>query len=413
MIKVVHVNYSDTEGGASIAAFRHHEAMNIQHFVESEMLVVYKQKKNDKSIISIIKSRMDKIRMLLYYTFSAKMVEYSSSSTFFSFLPIGFDLSKEDCIQKADVIYIHWVNSMTTSVKGIEKILKLKKPTYLFLHDMWSFTGGCHYSMQCNRYKDSGCYSCPVIKPFLRINISSLQYKMKQRWKMYPNLHVLVPSNWLYQCAESSNLFRKHSIYLCRNTIDINFFKPHNKEFCRSFFRVKQGKQVLIFAAASIDNPVKGLNYLLECLNALEQEKYECLILGDRDETLSEKVNLPIHFTGYLHDSYSLVLAYNAADLLIIPSVAENFPNVVLEAMSCGTPAVGFNVGGIPELILHKETGYIADDYTSKGLLKGVKWCLDWNNYYRIAKKARETVCMNYSYDKISNLHNFLTPQKQ
>lgn len=406
-MNIVHVNFSDTIGGASIAAYRHNQAMNKMEDTKSVMMVVDKQR-DDKTIYCFVTKFWLQIAKILYLKVSEFIIAISRPQTYFTYSCCSFNLSKLQQLKKADIVIVHWINSMTTSIEGIEQILKLKKPTFLFLHDMWYMTGGCHYSLGCNEYKYT-CGGCKEIRSVLNYNIAKIQFKRKHAWRKYSNFRVLAPSKWLCDCAKNSYLLGGIPTFLCRNVIDDSVFSPLDKYACRKEFDIPFGKKIIAFAAASVANPVKGLKYLLECLSLLSDDDFECLIIGKYDRNIENAINQKVRFTGYIIDERVLVKYYNAADILVIPSIAENFPNVVLEGMSCGIPAVGFRIGGIPELILHKQTGFLSDEVSAIGLARGIAWCVDEEHYKILSNNARHTVVENYSYGRAKMIYNFMT----
>jgi glycosyltransferase involved in cell wall biosynthesis len=407
-MNIVHINFSDTYGGASIAAFRHHQAINKSQFAKSTMLVIDKQTQ-DKDVFCFAKGLRKFIQKIFFLKLGNIITKICSPKIYFSFLFAGFDLSQNKIIQNADIIIIHWINPMTTSIYQVKKILKLNKPTYLFLHDMWYLTGGCHYSLECNMYQ-SNCGQCNKIKvPYL----AKLQFKEKENWNKYSNLNILTPSTWLYNCTQKSKLFHDTPKYICRNLIDTQIFIPKNKNLCKKTLGLSLNKKTIAFIATSIKNPVKGLNILLKSLSQLSEQEYECLIIGSYNSKIKENIPLKTIFTGYIKDESKLVNIYNAADFLIIPSIAENFPNVILEAMACGIPVIGFNIGGIPDLIQHKINGYISMNPNSEGLIEGIQWCSKKDYYDNLSINARESIVTKYSYENITNIYNFININKQ
>lgn len=405
-MNIVHVNFSDTIGGASIAAYRHNQAMNRIEGMESLMIVVDKQR-DDKTIYCFVTKLWQRIIKILYLKVSEFIISISRPQTYFTYSGCSFDLSKLQQLKKADVVIVHWINSMTTSIEGIERILKLKKPTFLFLHDMWYMTGGCHYSLDCNKYEDT-CANCDKISNMFSYNLAKIQFKKKVLWRNYQNLRVLTPSKWLCDCAKNSYLLKGIPTFLCRNVIDDSVFSPLNKYECRKEFDIPFNKKIIAFAAVSVVNPIKGLRYLLESLSLLSGDDFECLIIGKYDKDIENAINQKVRFTGYITDERVLVKYYNAADILVIPSIAENFPNVVLEGMSCGLPVVGFKIGGISELILHKQTGFLSEEVSAIGLARGITWCVDKKHHEILSNNARNTIVENYSYQRAKTIYSFI-----
>lgn len=141
----------------------------------------------------------------------------------------------------------------------------------------------------------------------------------------------------------------------------------------------------------------------------LDKDKYECLVFGYVDEKPFEGLDIDVHFTSYLSDDYSMILVYNASDVFVSSSLADNYPNVIVEAMSCGVPCVGFDIGGIPDLIKHEITGYLAKYKKSSDLTKGIEWIFeDASRYHQLTLNARNFIVNHCSYGKVLTLHREL-----
>lgn len=401
-MKILHINISDKNGGAAIAAYRHNEAMQKAGF-DSKMLVIKQVNKYNQTIYTPIKNKhtLFLIHHFYYYLNSILQFIYRPFAIF-SFNFIGFKLHKNHLVKDADIIYIHWINGGMLSTKEIQRILKTNKTVYWYMHDMYPLTGGCHHSFDCTKYQHF-CKKCPHITRFKWIDLVATQFKQKlNSWKKYPNLKVITPSNWLGNLAQSSQLFCNHEVTIFTNVINTDKFKPINKIVAKEIIGINTNKKIILFGADNINNPYKGWNYLKEALNNLDYNEYECLVFGAFNPTIKADIKIKTTFTGFLKDEYSLITVYNAADIFISTSLADNFPNVILEAMSCGLPCIGFNVGGIPDLIQHKETGYLAIYKNTNDLIKGINWVFK-NNYSILSQNSRKFIVNNCSYNKYQN----------
>ena len=244
------------------------------------------------------------------------------------------------------------------STKEVENILKLGKPTRWYMHDMNPITGGCHYSMECVKYMQH-CQNCPMIqRKLLNIDLAKIQFdKRLKLWSKYKNLEAYTPSNWLAKCVSNSNLWKGHKITVYPNVIDTQKFHPVNKSAAKDLLGIGGTKKLILFGAADVNSPYKGWEYMRQAINKLEPERYEALIFGEEKQKIRKDIAIKCHFVGHLADEYSLILVYNAADVFVSASLADNYPNVIMEAMACGLPCVGFNIGGIPDQIKHKKNG--------------------------------------------------------
>lgn len=300
----------------------------------------------------------------------------------FTYSLLGSDVSKIEEIRKSDVIYLHWVQGGFLSLSSIRKILELNKPVVFFMHDMWSITGGCHYSFHCDKYK-TRCGNCQVFSNQIDNDLSTKQFDKKQKlYSQFDNLYFVAPSLWMMKCAKDSSLARQKSVLHIPNIINEEIFKPLDKSFARKMFSLSDKGPVIAFGAMSLNSPYKGWAFMKEALKVLKYN-FNCnditlLIFGSGfNSTIASDIPYNTRFLGYLRDEYSSALVYNAADVFVTPSLADNLPTTILESLSCSTPVVGFNVGGIPDMIRHKENGYIADYKDAKDLANGIRFCIE------------------------------------
>lgn len=401
-MKIVHINYSDSEGGAAIAALRHCEAMR-KAGIDSYMLVLNKKRKNPLYVYSIFKNkRKEKVNTFILVKMMQVFSNFFQTITTFSFPLHTISISKNALIKEADIIYLHWVAGSMLSTKEIENILKLGKPVRWYMHDMNPLTGGCHHAFECTKYQTE-CKKCPLIKKQISaLDICSYQFKQRiKRWSKYKNLEAYAPSTWLGDCIRKSSIWKGHNITVFPNVIDTDKFHPEDKNSAKKILNINTSKKTILFGAADINNPYKGWTYMREALNQLNPENYEAIIFGEENSNIKKDLAIKTYFTGYLHDEISLILIYNAADVFVSSSLAENYPNVIMEAMACGTPCVGFNIGGIPDQIRHKSNGYLAKSKDANDLANGIKYVCESNSeqYSQMQKNARDFVCNTASFN--------------
>lgn len=400
-MKVVHINFSDSEGGAGIAAYRHFEAMR-KAGIDASMLVLRKKKQSNLYIYSCYNGKLAKLMPFFKRQLMKSFLFFFNPWGAYSFPFYNTSISNHPAVKNADIIYIHWVAASMLTTSEIERILKLGKPVRWYMHDMNPITGGCHYAMECEQYKTE-CKTCPYLNRHpLGINLSYTQFHKRLKcWNKYSNLEAFTPSKWLGKCVEQSTIWKGHRITIFPNVLDINKFHPIDKKIARNILNISSTKKIVLFGAASINSPYKGWKYMLKALNKLEPNFYEAIVFGEEDILLKKDLNIHCNFTGYLHDEYSLILAYNAADVFVSSSVADNYPNVILESMACGLPCVGFNIGGIPDMIKHKQNGFLSQPNNSESLVEGIKYVCEIpkEDYNLLSEGARAFVCKNASYD--------------
>lgn len=404
-MKIIHISQTDSQGGAAIACVRHAEAMKASGL---DANVIVAKKIGWNSIVSKPHWGWHFIVNQIESALNDWIVQRKNPTGYFSIMSFGLPFHKTKEVIEADVIFLHWINKSALSIKGVERILKLGKPTYWYMHDMFPITGGCHYSLACNGYQNK-CTSCTLIGNDGSKDITQKQLNKKiKHWSRCKNLHFITPSNWLKDCVVHSSLAKGHTCIVIPNVINTEIFKPYDTD-SKSFFGLNSSKKAILFSSHLLNSIYKGASYTMNCLKYLDPNKYEGLIIGNMSEGLDKEIPMKVIATGYLSDNLSLALAYNACDTVIITSIAENYPNVVLEAMACGRPCIGFNTGGIPELIRHKETGYLTEENTTEGILKGLSWLFeDKQRYIDLSQAARQQIVSNNSYKGASIIYSEL-----
>lgn len=290
-----------------------------------------------------------------------------------------------------DVVNLHWVGHGFLSIGSLRKF---KSPLVWTLHDMWAFTGGCHYAGECDGYTRQ-CGTCPQLGSKRENDLSRSIWQRKGKSWDHLDLTIVTPSQWLARCARQSSLFGKYRIEVIPYGIDLQTYKPLNQSAARNALNLPQDKKLILFGAIlGVNNPRKGFHLLKEALKKLkstEMAQYiELVVFGNASKQDTADLGFKIHALGHLYDDYSLSLAYSAADAFIAPSLEDNLPNTIIEASACGTPSVGFEIGGIPDLIDHLSTGYLCKPFDTDDLMQGISWVIgDKEKCKKLGKASR------------------------
>ncbi|MGB5008546.1 MAG: glycosyltransferase [Ferruginibacter sp.] len=379
MTKVVHIQFSvDSAGRAALRLQKALGSVNVSsHIVSLQYSTLVSSNIKFLGPKARFISKIDN-RIQDYLT--RKRVKEMGS---FSYPVLGTDVSGLDEVKNADIIYIHWVLNGFFNYNSFKQVARLNKPVIIFLHDMWGITGGCHHSFTCEKYKTTGCNNCPVF-PGDKINdLSAKGFKKKLKlYTKYKNLFFVSPSRWLYNCTKESLLSKHRPVFHIPNIIDTTLFKPVDKAVAKQILNIDAAETVITFGAVTVNSPYKGWVYLLKALELLKQDNslsnVTVLIFGSGyNKEIADVLPFKTRFMGFLSDEYSISLVYNASDVFIVPSVADNLPTTVLECLSCGTPVVGFNVGGIPDMIRHRENGYLANYKDAADITNGILYCIN------------------------------------
>lgn len=310
----------------------------------------------------------------------------------------GEDITELPEFKEADIIHLHWINQGFLSISGLKKIFDSGKPVVWTMHDMWPCTGICHHSRDCDNYFN-GCHNCQYLRFPGSRDLSSRVYQKKTNIYSESNITFIACSNWLRERASHSRLLKGHPLINIPNPIDTDFFKPEHKENVGQTYRI-------LFGSAKVSDKRKGIDYFIKACNILKEKHPELSIkvvcYGQNSEVLSSLVPYPVESKGYVSGDAAIRDLYNSVDLFVTPSLEDNLPNTIMEAMACGVPCVGFDVGGIPEMIEHKETGYVAEYKSAEDFADGIVWTLDKTRYEQLSKASRQKVIANYSEDKVA-----------
>ncbi len=272
----------------------------------------------------------------------------------------------------SDVVHMHWVSGAFDF--NNTKLLS-DKPVVWTLADMNAFTGGCHYSEGCTNYKND-CSNCPLLEKGSDFAKKSWDKKLESYSKI-KNLHIICPSQWLADCAKESSLFKGRAIHMIPNAIPVDRFIPTNKMIARQRLGLPLNKKLIVFGADSLDNLRKGGDILRKSIQYLKKINNTTNVEGVFFGANKLDLGIPSHSMGHVSDEKRLSLIYAAADVFAFPSREDNAPLTVVESMLSGTPVVSFPIGNVPELVVHKENGFIANYLDYEDFAKGLMWILN------------------------------------
>ncbi|MFC3809552.1 glycosyltransferase [Lacihabitans lacunae] len=377
-MKIALINIDDNLGGASIASIR--LLNSLKKYTNLDVSLFVQNKTLDNSNIIQIKQGnnyklKNKLRFIVERLFFLKYEKEKKIRFLFSPAIIGIDLTKKINLLEYDLIHLHWINFGFLSLNNLEKIFELNKPIVWTLHDMWPFTGGCHYSGTCENFK-TNCGNCePFLRNHFKNDLSNKIFLKKQKIYKDKNIYFVGCSKWISNLAKSSNLLPKRHIFNIPNPINNGVFKKLNRERLREKYNLNPDKNYILFLAMNTEDERKGFKYFIDSIFLLRNIniEFEILVVGKiNSPLLKTSINLPKTISEDILCEY-----YNLADVFIAPSLQDNLPNTIVESLSCGTPVVSFNIGGIPEIIDHLETGYLAKYKDSKDMAEGIKWCFE------------------------------------
>ncbi len=319
----------------------------------------------------------------------------------------GTDITSLPVFQEADVIHLHWVNQGMLSLKDIRRILE-QKPVVWTMHDLWPATAVCHYARGCEHYHQE-CGQCRFFGGSCSRDLANRVWCKKQQLFQGQQLTFVSCSRWLADEAAKSALLRGQRIVSIPNAIDTRVFRPIDKQQARLSLGLPADKRIVLFVSQRVTDPRKGMEYFVEALRLLVERHPDMrqhtaiAILGGHAEDVASQLPLPTCPLGYVSDPQRIVEVYNAADCFVLPSLEDNLPNTLMEAMACGVPCVGFRVGGIPEMIDHLQTGYVAQLQQADDLAQGIHYVLAEADYKTLSQQCLQKVYRCYSQQSVAN----------
>lgn len=398
-MKILHVSTSAQLGGAGIAAYRLHKGL--RSLGADSWMLVNKKRQPENYILSPL-SKVDKLmarvcsRLDPVPCYLTKPRREKISPAWVPNRLVG-----RINAESPDIVNMHWVNE---GLMRIEALPKISRPIVWTLHDMWAFSGGEHYVGQSERYKEGyRASNRPAEEIGLDIN-RWVWARKKKSWAKISNMVIVTPSRWLSEAARASDLFRNYRIEVLPNGVDHQRFHPISRATARTILGLPEDKRIILFGSLTpTSDKRKGFHLLREALKELETSvnpnNYQLVVFGASSGEDSFAVNT--HYLGRLQDEISMALAYAAADVFVAPSVEENLANTVLESLSCGTPAVAFDIGGMSDMISHKRNGYLVTGFDTKKLAKGIRWVLeDEQNWEILSRAARDTIVKEFTLER-------------
>lgn len=304
----------------------------------------------------------------------AKEIEGFRAQELFSSPESVVDFAQiKETLQASDVVHLHWVVGMFDYAQAGQYLGD--KPVVWTLADMNAFTGGCHYSEGCEGYKQE-CRNCPLLGG--NSDLAHRNWKRKKAaYSQLKNLHIVCPSKWMAQRVKASSLLGDRPVHYIPNAFPVHKFKPTNRMVARIQLGLPLDAKLLLFGADSLTSKRKGGDHLRSAISSLidghRGARVEVVLFGSH----SIQLPVPVHSLGNISEEERLALVYSAADAFVFPSVEDNAPLTVGEALLCGLPVVAFPVGNVTDLVRHGKTGYIAEYLDADDLAKGIRWALD------------------------------------
>lgn len=413
-MNILFINTNENYGGAARAANRIMRGVQ-RCGVEAQMFVKDKYSKSPDVIplstytpssnwlFDIFKWVIQKFKNR-YHMFKWHPYKRTKQNVFMS------DLRHTDihgALQKLDydIVHLHWINNRFLD---ISELSKMHKPIIWTMHDSWAFTGICHVPYDCKKY-ERHCGACPLLGSVKNQDYACEVFDKKREAYKELDLHIVTPSKWLADCAKRSALLGRFPITVIPNCIDTELYLPMEKKETRKLLGLDSDMKYLLFGAMHVlKDANKGFAYMKEAVHQIKDTNIELLVYGTSDDMRCYDLPIPARSLGYINNDKMMALLYNAADVIIVPSLSENLSNTIMESLSCGTPVVAFKIGGNSDMIEHKKNGYLAKERDCEDLAKGIEWCLEHNVDGFLSKNARKKVMNNYTIEIVSEQYKKL-----
>jgi len=396
-MRVLHLNTTDTSGGAARGAYWLHRAL--RDVGVDSLMMVDKKYSTDSSVFEVsagikrvgrrVRARLDNLPLHYYGV---------PDESYWSVAWVPHPMEGLVRALHPDVIHLHWITGGFIPISGLQR---LGGPLVWSLRDMWAFTGGCHYSGHCNRFTEA-CGSCPQLDSLDENDLSRSIYTNKREHWHDLDLWAVPISTWLADQARASSILGHFPMEVIPNGVDIERFRPLDPVRAKKHFGFAPDRPVVAFGAvnATTDHR-KGFSKYCEAVKRLFQmgwrDRVEFVVFGDTVPESERDEDLPMRFIGRVNDDRELATLYSAADVTVVPSLQEAFGKTVIESFACATPVVAFRTGGPADIVDHKRNGYLAKPFDAKSLADGIAWCAaDPIRLRDLGREAREKVVLEY-----------------
>jgi len=399
-MQVLNLSYSDIKGGGGFrAAYRLHKALRM--FDIDSFMRVNVSASNDWTVFGP-QSKLLQVFAISRAQFIKPFTALCRTKNPILHSPALLPSHFSNWINKSDfdIVHLHWVQGEMISIEDVSRI---RKPIVWTLHDMWTFCGAEHLAWD-ERWKE-GYFSSNRPSHENGLDINRMTWSRKKKYWNHP-MTFIAPSQWMKECADQSALLHKQSTYHIPNPIDTTFWSPVPREFARISLNLPQNVPIILFGAVGKNPPHhKGFDLLLQALAIFSKFEFfktpHIVIFGQSQPKEPLPLSLPIHYVGHFQDEVSMKLLYASADCVAIPSRFDNLPNIAVESICCGTPVVSFDVGGLSDIVKHKQNGYVAKSFNVDSFAHGIYWILSHKFPQVLRHNARSHAVNTFSSDLI------------
>lgn len=385
-LKVVHLSQTDGGAGAGRAAYRIHRAL-LDIGVDSSM-IVGDQRTADGTVFQASNGRLARTKARLCAYLEAKLARRLTRPDVGLFSPAGFGYfspARDSRVRSADVVCLYWING---GFIRPEDLTEFSQPLVWRLSDVWPFSGGCHYPDKCEQFVER-CGECPQLEKRDPDDRSRRLWERKaQSWRNL-DLTVVAPSQWIAGLAVKSSLFRDQRIEVIATGVDTALFRPRDRMMTRAGLGLPRDRKIIVYGAAgATTDKRKGWNEFVRAITLVTQQgrgqDWHIAVFG---ADAVPALPLPVTVLGTISDEDQLAQLFACADVVVVPSIEDNLPQVALEALASGAPVIAFRIGGLPDAIIHRENGWLAKLGDISGFAEGLIWAMSAGDGPRVAAR--------------------------
>lgn len=393
-MKITHVNLGDSsrQGGTSVATIRLHQALKDKG-IESEVLCGFLDENLPQT------SLLPKSLWVRLWEAALRPMAYELGLNDL-YAVRSFFLKQTTAFKQTDLLHLHCIHHGYFNYLALPT-LTAEKPAIYTMHDIWAFTGHCAISYRCDRWK-TGCGQCPdlTIMPAVKRDTTQLQWQLKRWVYQRSNLYIVSPSTWITDQLKHSILSHLPTTQIPHG-VDIWQFYPLESEQCRAVLKIPVGKRVLMTVGSK--SFFKGGDLLPKILKGLPvslQQELILLVMSTQELDWIHELEIDVVQLGNISNDNLKAIAYSAADLFLFPTRGESFGLVALESLACETPVVAFSVGGVPDVVRHDKTGYLAPPEDVEAFRQGILQLLEDDDLRRkLGQQGRQMAVDEFSLE--------------
>lgn len=402
-MRIVQINQQDVGGGGFVVPFRLHQAF--RRLGHESYLVVISKLSDDPWVVPLIRPNfLSKVLWRVLDVFNSIELRRYRRKASYGWVNHNVATWAPRLIKRLepDVVNLNFFNCMLSS----SQVARLKVPLFWTFHDMSPFTGGCHCTPICTRYRNE-CGECPELDSDLENDISSRGYK--QRRQIWSNDIVgIVQSRWLENEARSSSLCRDQQLRMIHNGVPLDVFRPSLRDAARERLGFANENFYVLAGSAANVNPLKGMQFVREAAKVLGSRYKQKVVFVTFGGSSSDFQGVETLHMGYLNSDVALAELYAACDVYVLPTLLDSLPTTLIESIACGTPAITFDIGGCVDIIEDGVNGLVLQEHTGLAIATAIERFLLMSSIEITAYRKRARSVSEEKFDIMEMAERYL-----